>query len=250
MKIVLPFFLCLFVFNLNAQKDTVFIDINDSSLIYKSLPIGYTILDTIEDFANKLTLTTRWVGMSNTPNNTWSSLTLISLDSLQNKFVHWSFRNSNGTCAGVAKFRQNGVLLDSVILTNDSIPVFHSDTFSTGKFDTLQYRARGIGPDTIEFILGFFQIRTEIRIALTTDLRDLISSVETLTIFPNPSHSYIRFNNFELIRSKQYQISNIQGQIIIVGTMQENGLDISQLKPGLYLFMIPSKQIIVKFQKR
>jgi len=243
-------FLSLFLITvtLHAQRDTVFVDINDST-VFKNLPPGYSIIDTIENKAYSSLLITGTVGMNNSPNNNWNGVVPNLPDSLQNLFVYWGFSNSNGTCTGVAKFRKDGVLLDSLILTNDSIPVNYSDTFPSGSFDTLQYKAQGFGPDTIEFKIGFFQIRTEIRISKITSIDKIAISEEKISIFPNPSQSFIQFNYFESVQSELYQLFNVNGKLMNSGSINENRLDVSMLPSGLYFIQIPDKQIAIKFQK-
>jgi len=242
--------LCLFLFSftLLAQRDTVFVDINDSSLVYKNIPTGYTIIDTIENIAHKHGLKTSSVAIQ--PNHGWDGIIPNLPDTLHNFFVHWSFRNSYGTCAGVAKLRLDRVLIDSIILINDSIPVYYSDTFPSASFDTLQFTVRGTGNDTTEFVLGFYQIRTEIRISRITSIKEFSDSKEIITIFPNPSQTYISLSHFESVHSKSYQFIDMNGKRVSSGILKENKLDVSKLTPGLYLLQIPEKQIVLKFQKQ
>ena len=111
MKAYLPIFLSFFLFTLTltAQRDTVFVDINDSSQVFQDLPSGYTIIDTVERAANKGLLITGTNGMCSSSNCGWNGLVPNYPDSLQNKFVHWSFKNSSGTSSGVVRFRKDGV---------------------------------------------------------------------------------------------------------------------------------------------
>ncbi len=233
-----------------AQKDTVYIDVNDSTLLFSNLPSGYMVIDTSDKVANQSTLITGTVGLSNSPNQAWNGLVLNYPDSLQNKFVHWSFRNSNGNSTGIAKFRKDGILLDSLILVNDSNPVFYADTFATGNFDTLQYKVSGVGPDTIEFRIGAFQIRTEIRISLLTSSKELSTTSLNISAYPNPSNNYIFFKEFKLIQNKVFQLFDLRGKLIKEGVLRDNKLEISKLASGQYLFIVPEEGISIKFQKK
>jgi len=250
-RVILSAVILLLNIQLNAQRDTVFVDISDSTLVYNSLPSGYNIIDTVENVANRLYFITAYHGMSTHPNSRWSGLHVgDKLDTLQNMFVHWSFKSSHGISNGVLYFRKDSVILDSLELTNDSVPVSHADTFPSGPFDSLQYKDHANGLDTVQFTMGYFQIRTEIRIALTTKLNEVSTKEEQPFLFPNPSQSTIYFKHFDGIQSEPYKILNVAGQTMMSGLINGDQIDISELKTGFYLFTVPNKQVALKFQKQ
>src|SRR5690554_1658422 len=145
MRNYIPLFtMILFFFSiqLHAQKDTVFIDVNDSGKVYLSMPNGYSPIDTNDKVANAMTLRLKYHGMTNHPSSSGNKLiTQTKINSLQNLFVHWSFKSSHGISNGTVYFKKDSIVLDSLQLTNDSIPVNYADTFSTAApFDTLFYK--------------------------------------------------------------------------------------------------------------
>lgn len=254
MRNYIPLFtIILFFFStqLYAQKDTVFIDVNDSGKVYLSMPNGYSPIDTNDKVANAMTLRMNYYGMNNHPSSTGNKLiTQTKVDSLQNLFVHWSFKSSHGISNGTAYFRKDNIVLDSLQLTNDSTPVYYADTFSTAPFDTLIYKEKANGQDSVEFTLGYFQIRTEIRVTTITDLNEISSPNEPkFSIYPNPSQSTISLTHFNSIKSEPYRIFNNKGQTVLSGTIVENQINISTLKAGFYYFQIPNKKLTIKFKK-
>ena len=91
----------------------------------------------------------------------------------------------------------------------------------------ISFYAKGNGTDSISYVMGFYQIRTEIRITLTTELSELSLEKNELSIFPNPSQSQINFDQINTIKSEMYWITDLKGRVLLSGVIQENQLDIS-----------------------
>jgi hypothetical protein len=213
------------------------------------MPSNYYIIDTIEAVANKRLFRTSWVGLDPQLGSSWNALIYNYPDSLQNKYVNWTFRLSGGNSTGIAQFRKDGVMLDTVSFTNNSIPVFHEDTFATGNFDTLQYRARGIGNDTVVFYVGVFQIRTEIRIDVVTTLENFTPNYVNVNVYPNPTEGWLYFDDLNLTQGESFRLFDIEGKLLRDGLIQEKKMDLSGFEKGLYLLVIPNSGVSLKIQK-
>ena len=68
-------------------------------------------------------------------------------------------------------------------------------------------------------------------------------------IFPNPTTESIRLSNQENLSGENYCIYNTYGQCILNGNISTNEINISQLKSGVYLFQVKTKDIAQSFVK-
>lgn len=245
-------FISLSQTNQNIQ-DTIYLDINDSSKIFNQLPAGYYSIDTINSVAN------RWVTRIWTPKEIFTSnlksfggtIGPVKFDTLNNKYIHWEYHAYNGSVNGMVYFRHNSAFIDSFPLTNNSSPVNYSDTFSIqGSIDTLKILGLGTGSDSTFMLLGIFQIRTEIRIAMTTDLKEQAGEDFKLLVYPNPCLSHLNIKASQSIESNQYLISDLNGRKVSSGRNDENNpIDVSHLNRGMYIIRFKDHSLYYKFQK-
>jgi Secretion system C-terminal sorting domain len=74
---------------------------------------------------------------------------------------------------------------------------------------------------------------------------NVTSDVSQVSFFPNPASGSVYFNSNQTVSS--VELSNMTGQIVATLKPQDNMLDISKLKPGLYLAkVITSSGVTVK----
>lgn len=69
---------------------------------------------------------------------------------------------------------------------------------------------------------------------------------EELLIFPNPTHSTINIKANPILLGEKYQIHDLNGKLILTGTISqtdENVINLSMLKNGLYLLTIDNHTI-------
>ncbi|MEZ4796800.1 MAG: T9SS type A sorting domain-containing protein [Flavobacteriaceae bacterium] len=75
-----------------------------------------------------------------------------------------------------------------------------------------------------------------------------------ITIYPNPALSEINFksNNFNLIENSNYNIVDINGKVVLSGTISNKKVDVSKLNTGLYFVNINANGIkqTLKFIKK
>jgi hypothetical protein len=66
-------------------------------------------------------------------------------------------------------------------------------------------------------------------------------NVNAVIIYPNPTHSYIQLKNISLENIEHISISDMQGRMVKILTLQNDGISVEQLPVGLYVLKVEMK---------
>jgi hypothetical protein len=93
---------------------------------------------------------------------------------------------------------------------------------------------------------------TQINFSNSLSINDLNSTLEQISIFPNPAKNTIQINNFNTFTNPSVKIFSILGKQVYASEALNSAIDVSRLNSGIYLVQIQSenRSETVKFIKQ
>ncbi|MBP1840461.1 T9SS type A sorting domain-containing protein [Formosa algae] len=143
---------------------------------------------------------------------------LLELDSNGNYLSHYIFGGNGPDAGGLINFNNN----NEVLLSG----TFTSSTIDLNPFEGKDEATNNGG--------GFMDMYTTRFSLATLSVKDNVLSVNT-SIYPNPARNILNVTTSNASVISTYKIYSVSGQLIKTGAFGNGNIDVSQLKPGMYL---------------
>jgi hypothetical protein len=226
------------IFQLSAQRDTVFVDPNDSA--YSVLPSGYMIIDTVE----VITQESRFIRSSTQCAGGGGSRIGQLPDSTF--YVFWKVEVKNNGLLGRYYFQNNSVLLDSISVSSTSQSIQYTDTFKINSDSvTTNWTCNATGTDSIELTeaVYFTNIQINITPIISVNIEIHNAVKQKITVFPNPTSSSIRFSGDGVKEGQLIQIYNVTGELLKTISVKGQIVKIEDLRNGLHFLRVGASTV-------
>lgn len=128
--------------------------------------------------------------------------------------------------------------------------LYASVSLSSYRSSNVRFRFNGTTGTTWQgdMAVDYFRIANAESAAVET------ASVEAgafLEVFPNPFNNYLNIST-DLQGQRNYRLTNLQGQVILEGSLQDNQIELPQVAPGVYFITVYNneEQLVRKIVKQ